>query len=42
MKEYEKPIIEEEIISVNDIVCVSVNDSTSEGDKKDWSEVVNG
>ncbi len=42
MKEYDKPIIEDESISMIDIICVSVNDSTSDGDKKDWSDIVNG
>lgn len=42
MKEYQKPVIEDEIIDVNDIVCVSVNDSTRDGSKTDWSDVVNG
>ncbi len=42
MKEYQKPVIEDEIIDVNDIVCVSLEGATKDGEKTDWSDVVNG
>ena len=42
MKEYEKPIINDEIVEVSDIVCVSPGYATAEGVKLDWSDIVNG
>ena len=43
MKEYEKPLIEDEEFDFLDIVCVSVDDDpTSEGQKTDWGDIVNG
>ena len=42
MKEYEKPIINDEIVEMPDVICVSSGEATSEGIKLDWSDIVNG
>jgi len=41
MKEYEKPIIEDEIIESSDIVCVSQGEATRNGATRDWSDIIN-
>lgn len=39
MKEYNKPVIEEEIIEIEDVIAASTSETTEDGQKSPFSSI---